>query len=280
MSIGKDVYLDTRLIQQKLEQLVPPSEAHPSILAPTLEGQAIERLLSLYTIDGGLFSRAVEILPSNLPVMQDPKFVADRADLLGKSADASPLTKEALDASRPAALCEIRFALELLENTLLADGRDWVLNTDSPGLADIEATWLFAWLKLMPGALQPEVVGPERFPKVFALLERFSQTIALRKETLGEPKTASGEDINTLIARSDFIEPEGDVDAIDPWVAARGLAKGDIVRMWPTDYGSNHKDEGRLVSITSAEMVIEVQGAGGSLRIHAPRRGFTIQHAT
>ncbi len=39
---------------------------------------------------------------------------------------------------RPEALVEIRGAFELLEMTLLADGRDWILKTENPSLADIE----------------------------------------------------------------------------------------------------------------------------------------------
>lgn len=57
LSIGRDVYLDTRLILQKLEALYPPSAAHPPLSARTGEHAAIERLLSRYAVDGGLFRK-------------------------------------------------------------------------------------------------------------------------------------------------------------------------------------------------------------------------------
>lgn len=40
--------------------------------------------------------------------------------------------------TRPEALVEIRSSFELLETTLLADGREWILKTEGPSLADIE----------------------------------------------------------------------------------------------------------------------------------------------
>ena len=57
LAIGRDVYLDSRLILQKLEGLYPPSEAHPSLAARTGEHVAIERLFSRVSTDGGLFCK-------------------------------------------------------------------------------------------------------------------------------------------------------------------------------------------------------------------------------
>ena len=55
LAIGRDVYVDSRLILEKLEALYPPSEAHPPLAAATGEHAAIERLFSLVSTDGGLF---------------------------------------------------------------------------------------------------------------------------------------------------------------------------------------------------------------------------------
>ncbi|KAJ8119985.1 hypothetical protein ONZ43_g3191 [Nemania bipapillata] len=46
LSIGRDVYLDTRLILQKLDALYPPSAAHPGISGTSPEHAALEHLLS------------------------------------------------------------------------------------------------------------------------------------------------------------------------------------------------------------------------------------------
>ena len=43
-----------------------------------------------------------------------------------------------MKAMRPEALTHIRDGFEFLENGLLADGREWILKTEKPALADIE----------------------------------------------------------------------------------------------------------------------------------------------
>lgn len=65
--------------------------------------------------------------------MKDSRFTKDREELSGR-----PWTKENIERMRPEALVEIKKGFELLETALLADGRDWILKTTSPSLADIE----------------------------------------------------------------------------------------------------------------------------------------------
>jgi glutathione S-transferase len=138
MAIGRDVYLDTRLIIEKLETLFPPSAEHPAISATTNDQKALERLLSLWAIDAGIFVRASQLIPTNMPVLQDPKFTKDREQMSGRSWSAENLEK-----NRPEAIADIKSGVALLENTLLADGRDWVLGTEKPSLADIEGKLLY-----------------------------------------------------------------------------------------------------------------------------------------
>ena len=135
VAIGRDIYNDTRLILSKLEILYP---SHKRISTSDPEKQALERLLENWAVDGGLFVRASQLLPSSLPLLKDPKFTKDREDYTGRS-----WTKENMDRGRPEALVEIRRAFELLETTLLADGRDWILGTEGPGLGDIEGEFNF-----------------------------------------------------------------------------------------------------------------------------------------
>lgn len=91
---------------------------------------------------------AVRLIPAEAPMLKDPRFLRDRADFAGVAREGpSPLSPEALAAARPEALAEVRDAAELLETTLLADGRDWVLGgTPGPALADIEAVWVLMWV--------------------------------------------------------------------------------------------------------------------------------------
>ena len=129
MSIGRDIYCDTRLILRKLEEKFPSGALSTSQPDQT----AIEKLLESWTIDGGIFVRAAQALPAEMPLLSDPKFVTDREDYMNRS-----WQKESIRAMRPEALAHLRDAFEFLETGLLADGRDWILKTDKPSLADIE----------------------------------------------------------------------------------------------------------------------------------------------
>lgn len=73
------------------------------------------------------------MIPTEMPLLRDPKFTKDREDFSGRSWD-----KEQIMAMRPEALAHMRSSFKFLETTLLADGRRWILKTDKPTLADIE----------------------------------------------------------------------------------------------------------------------------------------------
>lgn len=89
-------------------------------------------LLDKFTTDAGVFARAAGILPSNLPVMEDPKFLADRENMFGRS-----WQKSDVERGRPEAMVHMRKAFDVLE-ALLADGREWIAATEEVSLADIE----------------------------------------------------------------------------------------------------------------------------------------------
>ena len=129
MAIGRDVYCDSRICLRKLEELFPDS--HMS--ASSAEGKAIRKLLEIWSMEAAVFTRASQLIPTSMPLLNDPKFTTDREDYSGRS-----WSKEQIAANRPEALAAIRSAFQVLETTLLADGRKWVLKTDQPTLADIE----------------------------------------------------------------------------------------------------------------------------------------------
>lgn len=131
LSIGKDVYCDTRLILRKLEARFPEGKLGSS----DPDHRIIERLLEKYTGDAGVFSRAATLLPA--AVFADPEFVKDREQLSGRK---GAWDDKKLAAARPESVVHIRDAFELLETTLLADGRDWVFKTEKPSLGDIEGS--------------------------------------------------------------------------------------------------------------------------------------------
>lgn len=270
LSVGRDVYLDTRLIIAKLEQLFP---SIPKLGASSLDQKAVERLLERLSVDGGVFTSAMRLIPADLPLLKDPKFQRDRADFTGQK-----LTRETAAALRPEAVNEIRQVMDLLETTLFADGRDWILKSSNPTLADIEAVWPLHWLSSMPGALPADQVSAAQFPKVYAWIQRFQKAVSAAKASQPKPATVSGEEAEKLITQSPFNEAEGQVDAADGLATFHGLSKGAKVAVWPTDTGANHRDVGKLVSLTPTEVVIEPE-QGGKVRLHAPRHGFRVRPA-
>lgn len=271
-SIGRDVYLDTRLILQKLEAL--PGVSNPRLGAEaTGEHRAIERLLEALAIDGGTFSHAVTLLHADLPVWKDKAFTDDRSNMFPGRKFEAP-TPEA----RAEAVANLRGVFELLETSLLADGREWLLKSEGPRLADIEAVWLFHWLRGIPGALPRDHLSKRQFPKVFAWVERFDQAVSAAAKG-GKVPTLSGEEAAKTIVGSAYFDEAARVVEEDPTVATLGLKQGDRVVVFPSDYGMTHKDAGSLVGLDWKEVVFEtetkVQGSP-AVRVHAPRHGFRV----
>lgn len=263
MSIGRDIYCDTRLILQKLEDKFPIG----ALGASEPDQKAIEKLLESWTIDGGIFARAAQTMPVELPLLNDPKFTKDREDYMGRS-----WQKDDIKAMRPEALTHIRDAFVFLETGLLADGRQWVLKTEKPSLADIEAVWPFHWLLELKGALPSSLISKEKFPKVYAWIDRFSKALSTAKSSASKPTTLKGAEAVRYVTQAEFFESEGEVDANDPL----GLKKGQDVESWPIDSGFNHHDRGVLVSLTSNEVVLASQSriGGNEVRIHHPRWNY------
>ncbi|KAI1327275.1 glutathione S-transferase [Xylariaceae sp. FL0255] len=285
LSIGRDIYLDTRLIFAKLESLYPPTASYPGISSAAVgnpEGVALEQLLTTRAVEGGLFSAAPLTLPP--AVFDDPKFQRDRAALMGVNLDMpgakSPFSKEIMARKRPEALGVLREYILWLEGGLLADGREWILPSGDggPSLADIEAAWVLHWVR---ETLPPEILGPESAPRAHAWLARFADAVKKAATAAGKASRLKGDAAARTILGAAFAEEGLGVRAGDDptAVAAGGLQKGDVVRVWPADYGYSHKDSGRLVAFTALEVVIEVEGEFGSVRLHVPRHGFKFAKA-
>ena len=134
MAIGRDIYCDSRLILSKLERMFPDGALGASV--PDQRG--VQKLLETWTVESGVFVRASQLLPAEMPLLKDEKFQKDRQDLSGRS-----WAPEAIEAMRPEALAHIRSSFTFLETTLLADGREWILKTAKPSLADIEGRPMF-----------------------------------------------------------------------------------------------------------------------------------------
>jgi glutathione S-transferase len=265
MAIGKDIYIDSRLIISKLETLYPDSTLTPATSAEA----GIRKLFESWTIDGGIFANAVTLMPywTKTGPLSSKAFVDDREKLAGRR-----MTAENMEAGRPGGAQHIQQAFDLLENTFLANGRDWVLGTQGPSLADIDAVWPFKWMMMEPtmkDSLPAEHFGREKYPKVYAWVARFVAETEKKRKELGKATALDGKAMaeRTLSASS----PE-DVSFVDG--DPLGLSKGKNVEVFPSDYGQMGKSTGNLIGLTIHEVVI--QNSKG-LHLHFPRWNFSIK---
>ncbi|UKZ72549.1 hypothetical protein TrVFT333_000180 [Trichoderma virens FT-333] len=274
LTIGRDVYLDTRLILTKLSELQPGQENVHLSVAETPEQRALQHFLQVYIMDAGFSRSIVQLVLFNHKGLNDPAFVKDRAEFIGST---TFFPRETLEAMKPEAIRVVRNGFEFLERTLLSDGREWLLGTKGPSIGDIEAAWPLLWLERVSETIPDEWIPKEAYPKVFAWMERFKDVVKKAQEELGELKTLTGEEAAQVVLGSEYHEAEGQVNEGDALVQHQGLKKGQLVQVWPTDTGVNHKELGELVSIDAKEVVVEAKAdEGGSVRVHAQRHGFAV----
>jgi len=140
----------------------------------------------------------------------------------------------------------------------------------------VVAAWLFSWLKGLKGALQPAYISSQQFPKTFAWIERFDAVVLAAMKKNGPAQKISGAEAVQAVGNGEWAEEEASVDDDDP----SGLRKGEMVEVWPIDSGFSRKDRGRLVGLSTKEVVVEGQTEeGGEVRVHAPRHGFRVRSA-
>ena len=265
MAIGKDVYIDSRLIISKLEFLYPNSALAPS----TAEQTGLRQLFEHYS-DSGLFNSAVKLMPywSSNSLVQNKTFLDDRQKLMG----GRRMTADNMQAGRPDGLQNMRHAFDLLEKTFLADGRYWILGTEGPSIADIDAVWPFEWLVVdrgMKGALPDEHFGASIYPKTHAWIQRIMSRIKAAKEKAAKPTSLDGKTMLDQILSTHSSPEPLTFDQNDPL----GFKEGDHVSIYPSDYGQAHKDRGVLIGLTVSEVVIR-NNLG--LHLHFPRWNFRI----
>jgi glutathione S-transferase len=267
LAIGKDVYCDSRLIISKLEELYSGST-----LTPSTPGEAgIRKLFENLSVDGGVFANVVRLMPywSDSGLLQNKVFLDDRQKLSG----GRRMTKEAMEAGRPDGLQNIRQVFDLFESTFLADGREWILGTNVPTVADIDAVWPFEWMIVDPymrECLPQQNFNDQIYPKVYAWVRRFMDLVADQKQACAMPTTLDGEAIasQTISASS----PADDIGFIndDPL----DFKQGDEVQIFPSDYGQMGVSVGKLVGLSTDEVVIENDKG---LHLHFPRWNFSIK---
>lgn len=273
MSIGRDIYCDTLLMIEKLNELYPVKNEAPGIAATKAQDRALERLLEKWT-DVVVFKYAAAAIPTSNPIMSDKNFTDDRKELWGRE-----WTEEHQDSLRPEALVVLRSNMELLENDLLTEGQDFIFPGSQPSLSDIHAAWIFTWLADMDDALPKGIFSAKDFPKTYAWFDRYKAAIskAMKEmDTSGKVRQIEGQDAVKEISEGPFGENQPAIDERDP----TGLQGGEQVNGYPTDTGFSRKDAGKLVGLTSQEVVIASKAKNGAeIRVHHPRWNFAVEKA-
>jgi len=181
VSIGKDVYLDTRLQLPALEALFPDTPKLGFEAGKESDQFALQQLLSTLTTDSGVFQTAASLIPSDTPLLQDPKWQEDRKNYFPHG----DMSKESMDRAKPGAEVEMARTYKLLES-ILQDDRAWIANGNRPSLADIEAIWPVIFTMNIPGALASDKFSKEIFPKVYAWVDRFQAAVGTAKNHQGK----------------------------------------------------------------------------------------------
>ncbi|KAF2854004.1 hypothetical protein T440DRAFT_465739 [Plenodomus tracheiphilus IPT5] len=143
LAVGRDIYFDTRLIFRKLEVLFPATADSPTLGATRPQDVFIQNLLQRYMVEGPIFGVVGGMVPTD--VARDATFSKDRQGFLGKT-----WSREELEDEKGDCVGYVRNLCALFEETVLSDGRRWVLGGARPSLADIEGecvSCLFVGLK-------------------------------------------------------------------------------------------------------------------------------------
>ncbi|EIN10838.1 hypothetical protein PUNSTDRAFT_43613 [Punctularia strigosozonata HHB-11173 SS5] len=272
LAIGNDVYCDTSLIASVLERAFPPEQGygtlHPDIRgSKTNPGLLTFEAISTTYAGEKLFQLAVAGLPwEALP----DAFIKDRSSFFG-----APIDPQAMAARRPTAFSTLSSHLSLLESQL-TDGREWLLSTDSPSVADISIHFIYNWIAPFPAVKKSNLLDAHRFPLATAWLSRVSMFLAQSKKAgKGAVTKATGQEAAQLITATSGTVHALTFDAVE--AQRLQVTAGMHVAIAPEDTGRNVATYGKLVGLNRSEIVIETKGTEGSVRCHFPRIGFTVK---
>ncbi|KAH9852892.1 hypothetical protein C2E23DRAFT_824073 [Lenzites betulinus] len=269
LAIGRDVYCDTTIIAAVLERRFPPSEGYPTLFPARKGGGKADtgmvKALSMSYADRAIFPLAAE----NLPYAKfTPEFVNDRSSWLGKKIDPAAMT-----ANQPVVKSWIISHLALIEQQL-TDGREWLLDTETPSLADISVQFPWAWIQQFRSLR--DLFDRAKFPATIAWIGRTAEYIAKAGPQKFVVGNISGADAANIITGSTLEDPK--IIGFDETEAARlGLKQGEYVSVTPSDNGKV-PTVGKLVSFNYEEVSVETQGSAGKpVHCHFPRLHFVVK---
>lgn len=309
LAIGREIYCDTSLIIEVLEQYFPSYS--PTCYAATASGsygtiypqasmgswdyRPLARGFASFWTDKPLFRTTTGLIPHTV---WESQFGIDRAQLIGHNLDSKKLR-----AKVPQNLAAFDLHLSLLEPLFMAKGSDggWVLPTGSPSLADVSLYYQVRWgvdiasgrgiYNLTGGGtvdtskdVTKDVWNEQRYPGLWRWFHQFEEHIntlpdleVVVKE--GDHGWKQGLAESKLLREDTMMVPT----AVSPHQSLdteRGLQTGAVVSVVPDDTGRGDPTTGRLIAIGVEEVVIEPERRGElEVRVHFPRLGFVIKRS-
>jgi glutathione S-transferase len=186
LAIGHDVYCDTSIILEALEQQFPASLGYSSLYPRDATGrtnQALIRGFASFWTDRPFFRVTTGLIPGSV---WRTSFGEDRAKLIGHKLDPEKLEKKL-----PQNLSNLDLQLSLFEDLFREADDEWVFWTPEPSLADISIWYQLNWglemaagkgiYNLTGGGTEDtagregaeSVFNKERYPATYLWFERF-----------------------------------------------------------------------------------------------------------
>ena len=255
LQIGADVYCDTHLIVEVLEELAPTPTLYPGT---DVAGTRALTAALVHWAEVSLFRPLALYITGRHAARFPDAFHADRARLHGR-----PVPSVAqVEASALKYQAQIQPQLAHIE-ALLGSGTPWVLG-EAPGLADLalyEAPW---FLETIGGA----DALPAGLPRLRAWMER----VAAIGHGRAQAMTAA-----QALAVAHASRPRAPA-AGSVWPVPEGVSRGDAVTVRPLD--EDAPASGRLVAVDASRITLaSTSAATGEVHVHFPRLGYRLGRA-
>ena len=245
LQIGADVYCDTRLIAQVLEQ------RHPT---PSAASGASWSEVVAHWVDVNLFGKAVAFTFSQIVDFLDDAFLADRAAMSGNTG----LSRDLVKLSGPLARQNLATELNWVEQGLQGSGP--YVNGAQPGHGDFTLYCALWFARFGQFDFKP-------YPATLAWMKR------MKEIGHGERSELSADAALDVALNA---TPQAlDYESVSPDPA--GVAIGQRVSVQPELLGKESV-EGELVGINANRLTLRLNSERcGAVHVHFPRVGYRIR---
>ncbi|KAL1723372.1 hypothetical protein EV715DRAFT_190629 [Schizophyllum commune] len=249
LAIGRDLYCDTSLIASVLERRFPASAGYGTLFPKRRDGSTTDtgslvKAFAQFYADSALFPTAVPFVPwDKVPAA----FLADRS--------------------------KVRTPEITLVEEQLQDGRQWLFDTETPGLADLSVFFVLNWARSLPGT--SELFGDKaKFAKTLEWLRNVQKYIQSQQAALPKTEKISGKEAAQRIASATVEREESPFD--EKTATLLGVKHGEPVAVIPEDNSRDYPTKGLLVGLSDEEVVLEIKGKAGTFLCHFPRLRYAV----